>query len=333
MKCSSVLRRRALILAGTMLMGAGFVAQAHAEDAPLDEGDAGLGSIVVTAQKTETNLQKTPIAISVLGSDDLKARSVVSLKDLGDGAVPSLRIAPFASRNSALTVGIRGIVPFDANQPSRDAGVGIYIDGVYLGRSQGLGTALFDIERIEVLKGPQGTLFGRNSTGGALSIVSRKPSGEFHLSQTMGVMNYDGYKVETHLDLPSFANVSVKLDALVTKRGGTTDNPMAGEEDYNQLDQRGMHGAILWEPSSRFSAQYDFDTSYDASTPYYFQMLGKSDRLPVADMVEVQPIAPGPRISACRSRRASARPMAMRCIWTGRSPMASICAPSPPIAN
>ncbi|MFN3798312.1 MAG: TonB-dependent receptor, partial [Sphingobium yanoikuyae] len=94
MKCSSVLRRRALILAGTMLMGAGFVAQAHAEDAPLDEGDAGLGSIVVTAQKTETNLQKTPIAISVLGSDDLKARSVVSLKDLGDGAVPSLRIAP-----------------------------------------------------------------------------------------------------------------------------------------------------------------------------------------------------------------------------------------------
>ncbi|WP_278394764.1 TonB-dependent receptor [Sphingobium yanoikuyae] len=289
MKCSSVLRRRALILAGTMLMGAGFAAQAHAEDAPLDEGDAGLGSIVVTAQKTETNLQKTPIAISVLGSDDLKARSVVSLKDLGDGAVPSLRIAPFASRNSALTVGIRGIVPFDANQPSRDAGVGIYIDGVYLGRSQGLGTALFDIERIEVLKGPQGTLFGRNSTGGALSIVSRKPSGEFHLSQTMGVMNYDGYKVETHLDLPSFANVSVKLDALVTKRGGTTDNPMAGEEDYNQLDQRGMHGAILWEPSSRFSAQYDFDTSYDASTPYYFQMLGKSDRLPVADMVEVQP--------------------------------------------
>nr|WP_237235207.1 TonB-dependent receptor [Sphingobium yanoikuyae] len=188
-----------------------------------------------------------------------------------------------------MTVGIRGIVPFDANQPSRDAGVGIYIDGVYLGRSQGLGTALFDIERIEVLKGPQGTLFGRNSTGGALSIVSRKPSGEFHLSQTMGVMNYDGYKVETHLDLPSFANFSVKLDALVTKRGGTTDNPMAGEEDYNQLGQRGMHGAILWEPSSRFSAQYDFDTSYDASTPYYFQMLGKSDRLPVADMVEVQP--------------------------------------------
>ncbi|WP_313737850.1 TonB-dependent receptor [Sphingobium yanoikuyae] len=102
-------------------------------------------------------------------------------------------------------------------------------------------------------------------------------------------MNYDGYKVETHLDLPSFANLSVKLDALVTKRGGTTDNPMTGEEDYNQLDQRGMHGAILWEPSSRFSAQYDFDTSYDASTPYYFQMLGKSDRLPVADMVEVQP--------------------------------------------
>jgi iron complex outermembrane receptor protein len=290
-----VRRFRAAALASVMLGGliampglAWAQAAAPAQVAD-DAAGEGLGEIVVTAQKRETNLQKTPVSISVLSANDLKARGVTSLKDLMDGAVPSLRIAPFASRNSALTVGIRGIVPFDANQPSRDAGVGVYIDGIYLGRSQGLGAALYDIERIEVLKGPQGTLFGRNSTGGALSIVTRKPSGEFHLTQTAGISNFDGYKVETHVDLPSFANISVKLDGIVTKRGGTLINPMAGEEDYNQNDQRGLHAGVLWEPTSNFSAQYDFDISRDASTPYYMQVLAKSALIPFADMAQVQP--------------------------------------------
>lgn len=283
-------RLRAFALACTALACtlAAPVAAAEPEAAPAADAE-GLGEIVVTAEKRETNLQKTPVAISVLGGGDLKARGVVSLKDLMDGAVPSLRIAPFASRNSALTVGIRGIVPFDANQPSRDSGVGIYIDGVYLGRSQGLGSALYDIERIEVLKGPQGTLFGRNSTGGALSIVTRKPSGAFHLTQTGGISNFGGYKVETHLDLPSFANVSVKLDGVINRRNGTLDNPMEGEQDYNQIDQRGLHAGVRWEPSSDFSAQYDFDISYDGSTPYYMQVLAKSALIPFADIAKVQP--------------------------------------------
>ncbi len=79
---------------------------------------------------------------------------------MADGTVPSLRVATFEARQSALTIGIRGIVPFDQNQTARDTGVGVYIDGVYLGRSQGLNAALFDIQRVEVLRGPQGTLFG-----------------------------------------------------------------------------------------------------------------------------------------------------------------------------
>jgi len=90
---------------------------------------------VVTALKRETNLQHTPIAISVLDSAVIADRHVQSLMDLADGGVPSLRIATFEARQSALTIGIRGIVPFDQNQTARDSGVGVYIDGVYLGRS------------------------------------------------------------------------------------------------------------------------------------------------------------------------------------------------------
>lgn len=248
-----------------------------------------LDEILVTAQKTETNLQQTPIAISVLGGDDLRNRGVQSLGDLMTGGVPSLRIVPFFSRSSALTVGIRGIVPFDANQPSRDAGVGVYIDGVYLGRSQGLGAALFDVERIEVLKGPQGTLFGRNSTGGAVSIVTREPSGEFQLRQTVGISNFDGHKSETHLDLPQWGTVSFKIDGIVSKRDGTVSNPMQGEENFNKYDRRGIRVAAKVEPSDDFKAVYSYDNSYDATTPYYVQLLEKNPAsAALAPLVKVQ---------------------------------------------
>jgi iron complex outermembrane receptor protein len=109
---------------------------APATDPTTAADQTGLGEIVVTATKRETNLQKTPIAISVLSSQALTDRHVQSLYDLADGAVPSLRVATFEARQSALTIGIRGIVPLDANQPAREQGVGIYIDGVYLGRQR-----------------------------------------------------------------------------------------------------------------------------------------------------------------------------------------------------
>ena len=277
---------RAALAAGASILGLVLATAAAADDAA-DVGQ--LEEVVVTAQKRETNLQKTPIAISVVGAEDLANRRIQSLNDLADGAIPSLRIAPFFSRNSALTVGIRGIVPVDANQPSRDAGVGVYIDGVYLGRSQGLGAALYEVERIEVLKGPQGTLFGRNSTGGAVSIVTRQPSGEFRLKQTVGARNYGGYSSETHLDLPVFANVSLKFDGIVTSRDGTIDNPMGGEPDFNSYDRRGLHAGALWKPSDSFSANYGFDVSHDATTPYYLQLVGLNPgAAPLAPLVKVQ---------------------------------------------
>ena len=263
------------------------VARAEAADAA---DSAGLSEVVVTAQKRETNLQNTPIAISVASAEDLENRRVKSLADLGDGSIPSLRIAPFFSRNSAFNVGIRGIFPSsDANQPARDSAIGVYIDGVYLGRPQGLGAALYDIERIEVLKGPQGTLFGRNSTGGALSIVTRKPAGEFRFRQTVGVRNLEGYSSETHVDLPTFANVSLKFDGVLTKRDGTVDNPAPGQPGFNSFDRRGFHARALWAPSDTFSADYQFDISYDATTPSYVQLVAVGTGVPaLAPLVKIQ---------------------------------------------
>jgi iron complex outermembrane receptor protein len=253
------------------------------------EGGPTLSEITVTAQKRKTDLQKTPISISVLNGNDLSNRHALTLTDLGDGSIPSLRVAPFFARKSALTLGIRGVGALgDANQPARDQGVGVYLDGVYLGRAQGLGAALYDVERIEVLKGPQGTLFGRNTEGGAISIVTKKPSGEFHASMTAGASNYGGYEGIAHVDLPRVHDISIKVDALVQGRGGTIDNPLSVARDFNNYHRKGLHIAALWEPAPNVSATYSFDISRDASTPYYVQLI-KTGSLKLAPLIHLQP--------------------------------------------
>ena len=245
-----------------------------AAPAPATDIDTGqLGEIVVTATKRETNLQKTPIAINVLTSQALTDRHVQSLYDLADGAVPSLRVATFEARQSALTIGIRGIVPLDANQPAREQGVGIYIDGVYLGRQHGLNAALFDVERIEVLKGPQGTLFGRNTEGGALSIVTKGPSGKWGGSATAGIANYGGYNGALRLDLPEVYGVSLKLDGVVQYQGATTKNPLVGQTGFNYYDRRGLKATARIHPVEGMTADFSYDNGYDSNSPFYSQLL------------------------------------------------------------
>lgn len=284
--------RTALLASGAALA---FAGQAWAADAaataPSAEGEGvSLTQIVVTAQKRKTNLQDTPIAISAMDSEALKARHVQSVEDLGDGAIPSLRVAPFFARKSALTIGMRGVGSSgDANKPARDQAVGVYINDVYLGRAQGLGSALYDVERIEVLKGPQGTLFGRNTEGGAISIVTKTPAGVFGANTTVGYGNYGAYKAETHIDLPEINDVSIKIDGLLSKRDGTVKNPTSsGQPDFNSYDKRGFQVEALWKPTDKVSVGYAFDDSYDATTPYYVQLVSKGS-LALAPASPLQP--------------------------------------------
>ncbi len=241
--------------------------------APVETSTASLEAIVVTATKRETNVQKTPIAISVVAGEALEDRHVESLLNLADGAVPSLRVATFEARQSALTVGIRGIVPFDANQTARDQGVGVYIDGVYLGRQQGLNAALYDVERIEVLRGPQGTLFGRNTEGGALSIVTKKPTGKFGGRMSVGVGNYGAYNAEIHQDFPEFNRIAVKFDGVVQHQGPFVKNPMNGQAGWGQYNRAGGRVTALWSPTDNFSAEVAVDFAEDKNTPFYSQLL------------------------------------------------------------
>ena len=249
-----------------------FSAEA-AEAAASSEATTQLEEVVVTATKRETNLQKTPIAISVLGAQQMQARHAENLIGLQDGAIPSLRVATFEARQSALTIGIRGIVPFDANQTARDQGVGVYIDGVYLGRQQGLNAALFDLERIEVLRGPQGTLFGRNTEGGALNIVTKRPTGVFGGRVTVGAGNFGAYNAELHQDFQEYNGISVKVDGLIQHQDATTKNPATGQAGWNQFDRKGARITALYRPNSDFSAELSADYANDKNTPFFSQLV------------------------------------------------------------
>jgi iron complex outermembrane receptor protein len=263
-------------------------AAAQAPDSEASSGEKGLTEIVVTATKRETNLQKTPIAISVIDPAMIKDRHIQSLIDLADGGIPSLRVATFEARQSALTVGIRGIVPFDANQTARDQGVGVYIDGVYLGRQQGLNAAIFDVERVEVLRGPQGTLFGRNTEGGAVSIVSKAPTGEFGGRMNVGVGNYGSYTGELHMNLPEYHNISFKLDGVVQHQDPTVKNPLAGQAGWNQYHRYGGRATALWKPIDGFSAEFSYDQARDENTPFYSQLVNFNPTgLPVATLAQI----------------------------------------------
>lgn len=259
--------------------------------APASERRAALEEIVVTAQRREERLQDAPLSVAAFSGDELHDRGLGSIKDLQAGGIPSVRIAPFFGRASAVSLSMRGIASGDVTQISRDPSFGIYVDGVYLGRVQGLGVELLDLERMEVLRGPQGTLFGRNAVGGAVNMVSRRPAGEFGLRQRVGVSNFGGRNMSTSLDLPRMGDVSIKVDGLLSQRDGWVENPYTDPREnfgYNYEEKEGLRVSALWEPNERFDALYSYDISRDRSTSGYPHLSAFIDDRDQAPLMQVE---------------------------------------------
>jgi iron complex outermembrane receptor protein len=235
----------------------------------LAQEGSGLEEVVVTATKRETSLQSTPLAITALDARQLQQQAVFSIDDFRRGVVPVVQIQTLPINPATLQLAIRGISNLDVSQMTRDSPVAVYVDGVYLGRTQGLALDLPDLERIEVLRGPQGTLFGRNAVGGALSIVTKKPTGEFGFAQGLTAGNYGMFRSTTTLNLPEVANVSSKLDAFYYTRDGLIENTMPGEHDFAELEKYGGRAALRWQPSDPWTVDYAFDYSLVKNTTDY----------------------------------------------------------------
>ena len=252
-------------------------------EAPSDDGR--LSEVIVTAERRATDVQKTPISISVVTGQAIADRHIYSLTDLNDGSAPGLTVTPFASRPFSIILNIRGVgIMQDTNQPAGDSGIGVYLDGVYLGRPQGLDAGLYDLEAIEVLKGPQGTLFGRNTEGGALNITTKKPSGEFGLEMLGGVGNYGSYESQFHLNLPAYRNFAVKLDGMIQAHDGWVKNPMVGQRDWNEAARRGLRAQVRWTPTDNFTADYAYDISHTEDTTIFGYTLKAANNVTISPL-------------------------------------------------
>jgi iron complex outermembrane recepter protein len=199
--------------------GTAALAQEQSDTANSD--DAGIEQIVVTAQKRTENAQNVPIAISAFGGEALSERAVTNVSQLASLS-PNVNLdsgVSFSASTAVLAASIRGIGASDFAF-NIDPAVGVYIDGVYLARSVGANQDLLDVERIEILKGPQGTLFGRNTIGGAVSIVTRDPGKEFSVRGDITVGRFNLFQARASIDLPLAENLYSTLTVDVRTRNG-----------------------------------------------------------------------------------------------------------------
>jgi len=159
-----------------------------------------LRQLVTTARRRTEFVQRTPVAVTALTTGDIDAREVRRLDEL-DGLVPSLSFDRAIGNSNSARISIRGIAEGDPN-PAVDPAVGVYVDGVYSPRAQGLNVPLFDVERVEVLRGPQGTLFGKNTIGGAISVTRKRPVFEYQGDASVRVGNFDRFDTRATLNVP-----------------------------------------------------------------------------------------------------------------------------------
>jgi iron complex outermembrane recepter protein len=234
----------ALLLSGTSLIG--FAAPALAQAAAAE--DDGLAEIVVTANKREENLQQAPLAISAISSEAMELRGLTEVKDLS-AIAPNVSIVGGTTNATAAVVSIRGIPSAADETQGFDSPIGLYLDGVFLARSSAASFEVADIERVEVLRGPQGTLFGRNTTGGAINFITKKPDEDASFKLKLGGGNYGQLTGRAILNSGDLGGARLSLGYMQRKRNGVVDNLLEPKKSRDP----GSHNIR----AARFAAEID----------------------------------------------------------------------------
>lgn len=276
------LRAKLILLMNSTMVLAG-AAPALAQDGTAVSA-GGIDDIVVTAQRREERLIDVPISVSALRGEALERGGVTTVSNIGT-MVPNIQINQTVGNTYGPLISIRGLAPSADTSLGRDQPVGLYLDGVPIAKSTGAAFDTVDLERIEVLRGPQGTLYGKNTIGGAVNMVSRKPSGEFGGQLILGAGEHNLFTERLSVDLPTMGNPDDALGTLKAKLAfsGRQFNGFY-KNDGRSLDfgrQRMKAGRVdlLWEPTDRLSVAYGFDLT---------------DSKGSGAMLAVSAIAPGP---------------------------------------
>ncbi len=225
-----------------------------------DDQDSATADIVVTARRLEESLQRVPSSVSAFNEralDRIQATDPTGLQ----GAVPNLNIVQGRGSSNATNIYIRGVGQPDALQ-TFDPAVGVYVDDVYLSRIRGTQLDLLDIERIEVLRGPQGTLYGKNTIGGALKVVTRRPGKDFRFNGQIAVGSFKQAEVKSSASGPLSPTISVGLAFLKSMRDGYVEDQLSDRE-YNDKDTTAFRGDIAFTPSERLRLDVAADFTRD----------------------------------------------------------------------
>ncbi len=250
----------------------------------------GLEEIVVTAQKRAQNVQDVPISITAMSADLLRAKGLTNVAEVGELS-PNVDIdttSPFSGSSSVLSPFIRGIGQNDFAF-NLEPGVGVYVDGVYYARTIGATVDLLDLDRVEVLKGPQGTLFGRNTIGGAINVVTRRPSEEFDYQGEVTLGSFDRLELRGALDVPilperlysQFAFSSKRSDGYQKRKtfpgsaGSVSDEDSFARAAFKSRTKSGgshqdnFRGKLLWMAGDdvEVTLTADYSTVDEQGTP------------------------------------------------------------------
>jgi iron complex outermembrane receptor protein len=247
---------RSRTLCALALVSAPFAAAVAQQQSTSQQPSAsGLETITVTAQRVESDIQTTPIAVSALSGDFLTQYSYDRVTAL-EGAVPNLNFsASTGGASSQVSAFIRGVGEFDFLLTT-DPAVGLYIDGVYLARTFGSNLDLAEPERVEVLRGPQGTLFGKNNIGGAINVVTRQPEGDGRIRAELEYGSYASWRALVSADIGLSDNLALLLTAGGKQSDGWQDRPGA---DGGEEDRAGARAALRWTPSETFESTLALD--------------------------------------------------------------------------
>jgi len=226
------------------------------EPPPVDDRTM-LDEITVTAERKVATLQQTPISIEAFSAEKLSLRGINGLSGIAAN-VPNMTAEPFPIHNGTLRIFIRGAGTSDA-QLTQDPAVGVYIDGVYIARSMGLAIDTADLERIEVLRGPQGTLYGRNTTGGAINLITRRPStGAVTMAHQLTGGERGHLLGKSSFNVPLGDSLAAKLAVLASVKDGFVENTGPGG-DFSDAEQKAVRFDVRWLAADWLTADYGYD--------------------------------------------------------------------------
>lgn len=252
---------------GLVLVSQSLCSVARAQDKPVAESAAPVSSsaldeVIVTAQRRSENLQKVPLAVTSLSQASLQRAQINSALDIAR-VVPNMIASNNVGQGSANVYYIRGLGQTQSF-PTFEPQVGTYVDDIYIGRQNANNLALFGVEQVQVLRGPQGTLFGRNSTGGAVVVTLQKPSDVMGGDLDVGYGAFNQMNVRGAVNLPLSEQISSRTAAFWTKNDGYVQN-LTNRETLNGVESYGIREALRIRPANYANVEWNLAVDYSNS--------------------------------------------------------------------